>query len=204
MTLIIGQSVDPNAGLSSRSDFFAMATAGLDPAKRKFYLLDMHKGRYDTTLQPHVVTEQYHKWMDAPGTLFYRVGVETIFYQADLFRHLRDDRTVPLLEIPRRSGTGSTSLSKYFRILGLAGRIERGDVILPGHFNGTDWVADYGTHPWLEDFEREGLTLNWVDGKEQHAHDDQWDALAMVVEMLSRFLHSMYNPEPQYASFSIT
>lgn len=205
MTLIVAQAVDPASGTSARADFFAIATAGLDLDKRKFYILDLYKARHDTTEQPYIVAREYDKWRNTPGTQFYAVGVETIFYQTDLFRHLKSDGIVPLYEIARRSGTGSASLSKYFRILGLAGRIERGDIVLPGHFNGSVWAADYGTHPWLSDLEDEMLAVNWVDGKEQHAHDDAVDAVSMVVDMLSRFLmSSALAAHPQYTTFSMS
>lgn len=201
MSIIVAQAVDPNAGLSERADFFAMVTGALDTAKRKFYLLDCHQGRYDTTEQPHVVTEQYRKWARPSGAEFYRVGIETIFYQTDLFRHLYNDGIVPLHKIDRRSGTGSASVSKMMRILGLAGRYQRGDIIHPGLLKDGLWLPDYGSCPWLEGFEAELLSLSWLDGKEQHAHDDRADAWAMCVDMLSAFLVSAYDAAPVYSTW---
>ncbi len=185
---LVAQAVDPAVGLSERADFFAMATGCLDFATRRFHLLDMHRGRYETTEQPQIVTEEYRKWA---GPNFYCVGVESLFAQSDLFKHLRQERLVPIKEIPRRSGTGTVGMSKYFRLLGLAGRYERKQIVHPR------------SAPWLEDFETELCGVNYVDGKPTHAHEDMVDSWAMCVELLAaRLLSTSTDQAPQYISFT--
>lgn len=197
---MICQAVDPAVGLSSRADFFSMATGCLDFPTRKFHLLDIHKARYETTEQPAIVTREYRKWA---GPNFYCVGVESLFAQSDLFKHLRTEALIPIKEIARRSGTGNAGMSKYLRMLGLAGHYERGDILHPGTLDRGVWVPDYATHPWLEDYEAELLSLNWVDGKETHNHDDMADSVAMCCDLLfAVLLASATSQPPQYSSFS--
>ncbi len=194
-SIVIAQAVDPAEGLGDRADYTAIATVGLDMATRRFHILDVFRDRVDTTAQPAVVTAEYQKWA---GPNFYRVGIETIFYQADLFRHLVIENLVPLKEIPRRSGTGSTSMNKFLRLVGLAGRYTRpgGTQILhPGRQDDGVWLPDYGNHPWLEAYEEELCAIGYVDGKEKHAHDDMADAVAMAVDMLAALLLGQYQAQ---------
>jgi hypothetical protein len=178
MTLWVCQAVDPAAGMSDRADFFAITTGAVEVETRRFFLLDVYKARHDTTEQPHIVEREYEKWKNPPyGGQFWKVGIESIFYQNDLFKHLFTDGYIPLYKIERRSGTGSANLSKYLRLLNLAGRYERGQIAHPTH-----------KPPWLEDFESEMLSINYDEGKELHAHDDMVDAWAMCVDMLANLL----------------
>lgn len=204
MTLVIAQAVDPAAGMSDRADFTAIATVGVDMDTRRFHILDIFQDRVETTAQPDIVTREYQKWA---GPNFYRVGVESLFYQADLFRHLVQENLVPLKEIPRRSGTGSGGMSKYMRLLGLAGRYTRpgGTQILhPGILVDGRWEPDYGNHPWLDAYEAELLSIGYVDGKEKHAHDDMADAVAMGVDLLAAFLlGSTGTGAPTYSAVTV-
>ncbi len=202
MTLIIGQAVDPNSGMSERADFFAMATVGLEMETRRFHLLDMVHSRIETTEQPRVVTEEYRKWA-GPG--FYRVGVQTIFYETDLFRHLLREGIVPLKEIARRSGRGLGAHTKYTLFVNLQGRYERGQIVHPG----SGGREDQGGRPdpvaaWLPGYEEELLSISFVDGRELHAHDDQVEAVALAVEMLAQLLlaNTAHGQPPRWHRFT--
>jgi hypothetical protein len=183
MSLVIGQAADPNAGMSERADFFALATVGLDLDTKRFHLLDMLHDRIELTEQPKVVTEQYRKWA-CPE--FYRVGVQTIFYETILFKALLQEGIVPLKEIARRQGKGLGAHTKFTLLTNLQGRYERGQIIHPG--SGGKEVN--GGRPdtnaaWLPDYEAELLSISFAEGVERHAHDDQAESVALCVEMLA-------------------
>lgn len=184
--LVIGQAVDPNAGVSERADFFACATIGLDMQARRFHTLDMLHGRFELTEQPYIVTEQYRKWA---GPTFYRVGIQTIFYETILFKRLLQEGIVPLKEIARRAGKGLGAHTKYTLFTNLAGRYERGQIIHPGTGGKEDKGGRADTNAaWLSEYETELFSISFLDGKELHAHDDQVEAVALCIEMLAAFL----------------
>lgn len=205
MTLIIAQAVDPNAGLSERADYFAMATCAAEVETRRFYILDMLHSRYETTEQPYRVTEEYKRWADYPKGEFYRVGIQTIFYETDLFKHLLADGIVPLKEIARRAGKGLGAHTKYTLLTNLAGRYERGQIIHPGS-GGKEEQGGRGNTDgaWLPDYEAELCSISFAGGKEGHAHDDQVEAVALCVEMLAEYLRNFlsYDDAPTYATIS--
>jgi len=199
---IMAQMVDPAEGMTGRADYTAIATCVVDLATKRYHVHDIFKDRVETTEQPEIVTREYQKWA---GPNFYKVGIETIFYQADLFKHLVKEGVVPLKEIPRRAGTGTAGMSKYMRLLGLAGRYTRPggtQVLHPGMLVDGIWVPDYGNNPWLQDYEDELCSIGYVDGKEKHAHDDMGDAVASCIDMLSIFIIAQSSGNaPTYSPF---
>lgn len=178
--LIVVQAVDPAIGTGDRADYFVVATVGLDMRARRFHLLDIYRDRLEAPDQPDAIARQYEKWKP------YSIGIESIFFQASLFQALRREGSLPIMEIPRRSGSGG--VNKMMRMQSLASRYKEKQVSHPA------------SAPWLEDYEAELMGIQYVDGKDIHKHDDQADAVAMSIDLLSRaMLSGGLNREPIYS-----
>ncbi len=190
--------------MSERANYFAVATGCLDLSTRKFYVLDIFRDRIPMTEQPEIVLREYAKWANPPAGRFYKVGIESIFAQSRLFQDVLKAGVVPVKEIVRRAGTGTTGMNKMFRLQGLAGRYKRGDIIHPGYVKDGIWLPDYANHPWLQPFEDELADINWIDGQEQHDTDDTADAWAICVELLAEWiLSATASKDPRYGTFSV-
>jgi hypothetical protein len=177
----------------------------LDLGARKFFVLDIFRDRVPLTEQPEVVLREYLRWANPAAGRFYKVGIESIFAQSVLFQNVLKAGVVPVKEIARRSGTGNVAMNKMMRLQGLAARYKRGDIIHPGYAKGGVWLPDYANNPWLQDFEDELSSINWVDGVEQHKNDDMCDSAAMCVELLAEWILASVTPNlPQYTTFSMS
>jgi predicted phage terminase large subunit-like protein len=182
--LFVVQGVDPAIGVSTRADYFVVATVGLHLATRRFYILDILRTRAEAPDQPEILLKAYDQWKPTV------VGIESIFFQASLFQTMRREGTLPLREIARRAG--GTVLRKVMRLQGLAERYKVGQIIHPDN-----------NPPWLQDYETELCSINYVEGKETHAHDDQPDGVELAVQMLSGMLRSQTQfREPTAHSFT--
>lgn len=183
--MVVVQAVDPAIGQSERADYFVVATVGIDLGQRRFHILDIYRDRIEAPDQPAAIATQYEKWHP------FAIGIESIFYQAALFQTLRREGSLPVTEIPRRSGAGG--VNKQMRMQGLAGRYKEKQVVHPV------------SSPWLEDYETELMSVQYVDGKDIHKHEDQCDAVEMCLQLLAPLLRSSLVSEvPQYASFSVS
>jgi len=183
--MIVVQAVDPAIGTSDRADYFVVATVGLDLKEKRFHILDIYRDRLEAPDQPAAIARCYDKWRP------YSIGIETIFYQTALFQTLRREASLPLTEIPRRSGAGG--INKMMRMQALANRYQNHLVMHPKEA------------PWLEDYETELMSVQYVNGKDVHKHEDQPDAVEMCITLLAPLMRSgLADAAPQYASFSVS
>lgn len=160
MALRIVQAVDPAIGKSSRADWFVIATAGLEMATRRVHLLDIVRGRFPAPEQPRVIEEAYIKWRPMV------VGIESIFYQTSLIQYVRREGVVPIIEIRRHR-------DKEARLMSLATRYQNGQIVHPP------------SATWLDEYETELCSIQFIDGRPVHEHDDQADAAADAVDLLT-------------------
>lgn len=178
--LRVMMAVDPNIGTSKRSDFFVIATVGLDLYTMKLHILDIFRQRVPMHLQAQTVMDQYQKWRPV------KVLVEALFWQAALVKECRKLR-VPVKEVHRHK-------DKPTRLAGLAMRYSEGTLIHPEDSAGR-------RPPWLDVYEEEICSIGWEAGVQLHDHDDQADPVNDCCDELT-YGGAHEAAEPQYHSIS--
>jgi len=182
--LIVVQAVDPAIGMTKRADSTVIATVGLDLKARRFHVLDIYHDQLEGPDQPAAIAKQYEKWQP------YTVGIESIFYQAALFQTVYREGSTRVSKIERRSGAGG--IPKMMRMMGLAVRYKEQQVIHPI------------SAPWLEDYEVELMSIQYIDGKGIHKHEDRADAVEMCIQLLSPLITTGATPqEPIYSDVTV-
>lgn len=163
----IRSAVDPAVGVGDRSDYFAMATVGLDDTTGLIHILDVFRDRLDLTQQPRFLEQHYSKWR-LRGLPY--VLIEKSYSQTALIQYIVRRGLCPVKPIDLRAWSrlhGGQSATKEIRAGSLAARYEQGQIVHPT------------TAPWLDVYEQE--LLEFPRGE----HDDMVDAVTYAVDDIS-------------------
>lgn len=167
----VRSAVDPAAGLTSKADYFVVATVArftdeevqeLNPRHGKIFVLDIYRARLSLIEQAKYLEHHYETWR--PYGLPY-VLVEKVLSQTALFQYLTAKGLCPLR--PCGPTIGRRAQDKETRNSSLAARYEQGQIIHPRRAG------------WLRDYETE--LLQFPRGE----HDDMVDAVTYAVDDLT-------------------
>jgi|TARA_R100000501_G_C2630246_1_gene125417 predicted phage terminase large subunit-like protein len=146
--------IDPASSLAARSDFFVIATIGIDNDGNN-YIIDIYRDKLDPALQPEKIIDIFKKFSPK------RMKIETVGYQEALRANVRKMMFEQSLYIPGLEKGIKPRQRKSERLLSLVAPLARGEF----YFRPEDLVAQ-------QEF------LSYPRGK----HDDILDAIyyAMV------------------------
>ena len=146
--------IDPASSLSSRSDFFAVATVGVDNDNNK-YIIDILRDKIDPAIQPETIVKIFKKYHPK------RMKIETVGYQEALRASVRKMMLEQSLYIPGLEKGIKPRQRKSERLLSLVAPLARGEF----YFRPEDFIAQ-------QEF------LSYPRGK----HDDILDAVYYAMD----------------------
>ncbi len=145
--------VDPASSLSTRADYFVIATLGIDSDNNK-YVIDIYRNRISPAQQPQVIIDTYKKFKPR------RIKVETVGYQEALRTAVRELMREENLYIPGLESGVKPRNSKSERLLSL----------VPLFAKGTFYFRP-------EDIKAQQEFLSYPKGKHDDIMDAVWTAL---------------------------
>lgn len=116
--LDIYAAVDPAIAQSKDSDYFAYCVIGMPAGKKKYYVLEVYRGRLSFAEQQNLLNGLAQRWHP------YVLRIENEAYQASLGQAVWDRFGIPIEPVNHRRG-------KDARLRSSAIHIEHGDVYLP-------------------------------------------------------------------------
>jgi len=146
--------IDPASSLNARSDFFVIATIGVDSDGNK-YIVDLFRDKINPALQPDTIIEIYKKYRPK------RMKVETTGYQEALRQAVRKQMLEQNLYIPGLEKGIKPRNKKSERLISLVPMLAKGEF----HFRPKDLPAQ-------QEF------LSYPKGK----HDDIMDAIYYALD----------------------
>jgi len=159
--------IDPASSLSARSDFFAIATLGIDSDGNK-YIIDIFRDKLDPAIQPETIIKVYKKFRPK------RMKIETVGYQEALRSNVRKMMLEQSLYIPGLEKGIKPRQKKSERLLSLVAPLARGEFF----FRSNDIHAQ-------QEF------LSYPRGK----HDDILDAIYYALDGAKPSRKTEYDPE---------
>ena len=145
--------VDPASSLSSRADYFVIATIAIDSANNK-YIIDMYRNRISPAEQPAKIIEIFKNFKPR------RVKIETVGYQEALRTAVREIMREENIYIPGLESGVKPRNSKSERLLSL----------VPLFAKGTFYFR-------AEDIKAQQEFLSYPKGKHDDVMDAIWTAL---------------------------
>jgi len=112
--------VDPASSLAARSDFFVIATIGIDSDGNK-YIIDILRDKLDPAIQPETIIKVYKKYKPK------RMKIETVGYQEALRSNVRKMMLDESLYIPGLEKGVKPRQRKSERLLSLVAPLARGE-----------------------------------------------------------------------------
>jgi predicted phage terminase large subunit-like protein len=148
--------VDPASSLSSRADYFVVATIAVDSDNNK-YVVDMYRNRISPAEQPDVIIDTFKKYRPR------RMRIETVGYQEALRVSVRDLMREQELYIPGLEKGVKPRNSKSERLLSLVPMFAK---------------KQFYFRP--QDIEAQQEFLSYPRGKHDDVMDAVWTALDSV------------------------
>ena len=112
--------IDPASSLAARSDFFVIATMGIDSDGNK-YIIDILRDKLDPAIQPETIIKTYKKYKPK------RMKIETVGYQEALRSNVRKLMLDEGLYIPGLEKGIKPRQKKSERLLSLVAPLARGE-----------------------------------------------------------------------------
>jgi len=131
------QGIDPASSLSSKADFFVIATIAMD-IEGKVYLVDLYVDRLEPAKQPQRVMDLYMRYRPK------RVRIETVAYQEALRSGVRALMKEKDIYIPGLERGLKPRTAKSERLLSLVPLLAKGDFFFgPNHFRAEKEFLSY-------------------------------------------------------------